>query len=81
MIKPVECRKCEKRLTYMKPHHMMIHCGTDYWTRNGDRLWKPTVCARCKSDNGRHALQEQKKQNDTRKMETVLNKLFSEVDF
>ena len=61
----------------------MMHCGTDYWTQHGDRLWKPTVCAACKSKNGRHAKAEQDKQiieSETRKhakvLENALNNLF-----
>tara|TARA_Y100001951_G_C11065227_1_gene143037 strand:+ start:307 stop:489 length:183 start_codon:yes stop_codon:yes gene_type:complete len=37
----------------------MMHCGSDYWTLHGERIWKPTICAACKSDIGRNAKKAQ----------------------
>ena len=78
----MNCKKCKVRLILYKPTHTMIHCGTDYWTKYGERLWKPTVCAVCKRKNGQHAKAEQDKQireSETRKhakhLENVLNNL------
>jgi len=82
-MKEIICRKCNMKLLYIEPSHSMSQCGTDYWTWRGERIWKPTVCAICKSKNGRHAQAEQNKQiveSETRKhtkhMENVLNSFF-----
>jgi len=57
----IECRKCGKKLDYVAPHVMSIHCGTDFWTQNGERRWKPTICMSCRSEVGRHAQRAQGK--------------------
>ena len=37
----------------------MSHCGTDYWTRYGERRWKPKICMSCRSKIGRKAQKAQ----------------------
>jgi len=40
----------------------MSHIGTDYWTLNGARRWKPKICMACRSKVGAHAKKEQDEQ-------------------
>ena len=37
----------------------MSHCGTDYWTRYGERRWKPKICMACRTKIGRKAQKAQ----------------------
>jgi hypothetical protein len=54
------CIKCNQQLIYFEPSMSFSHCGTDYWTRYGERRWKPQICMACRTKVGRNA---QKAQN------------------
>jgi hypothetical protein len=55
-VKPViTCRKCERRLHYVEPTIYLSHAGTDFWTKYGERRWKPTICMACRSKIGANA--------------------------
>jgi hypothetical protein len=76
------CTKCDTELVYINPSVSFSHVGTDYWTLSGERRLKPKICMTCRSDVGRHAKEEQDKQNvkretdkHARHMEQVLNNL------
>ncbi len=49
------CRKCGEKLVYFPPSISFSHCGTDYWTKYGERRFKPTICMACRSKVGRKA--------------------------
>jgi ribosomal protein L40E len=51
----LKCRKCNWELLYIEPSWSMSHCGTDYWTKYGERRWKPTICMACRTKVGRKA--------------------------
>jgi hypothetical protein len=56
----------------------MVHLGTDYWTLNGERRYKPTICMECRSELGKHAKKEQDKQivkAETDKHVKILNNI------
>ena len=55
----LKCSKCESRLLYIEPSHSMSHCGTDYWTKYGERRWKPKICMACRTEIGRKAQKAQ----------------------
>ena len=56
---PYFCRKCNKQLHYVEPNVYLSHAGTDYWTRYGERRWKPKICMTCRSKVGRKAQKAQ----------------------
>jgi len=53
------CRKCNKQLRFVMPSITMMHCGTDYWTQNGERRWRPLICMPCRSKVGANAQKAQ----------------------
>ena len=59
------CRKCNGQLLYIEPSMSFSHCGTDYWTRYGERRFKPTICMACRTKVGRHAQSYQQTQLKT----------------
>ncbi len=50
---------------YIEPSMSLSHCGTDYWTRYGERRFKPTICMACRTKVGRHAQSYQQTQLKT----------------
>lgn len=42
-----------------------MHCGTDYWTRYGERRFKPTICMGCRTKLGKKAQQAQALHRDS----------------
>jgi hypothetical protein len=64
-MKPdIRCRKCERRLHYVEPNIYLTHAGTDYWTKYGERRWKPTICMVCRSKVGAKAQRVQALQSN-----------------
>ena len=55
----MKCSKCNWKLLYIPPSISFSHCGTDYWTRYGERRFKPTICMGCRSKIGKKARQTQ----------------------
>ena len=53
------CIKCNYKFIYIEPSPSMSHCGTDYWTRYGERRWKPKICMACRTKIGRKAQKAQ----------------------
>lgn len=53
------CKKCNDELIYYEPCLSFSHCGTDYWTRYGERRFRPTICMACRSKLGKKAQQAQ----------------------
>jgi len=53
------CIKCNQQLIYFEPSMSFSHCGTDYWTRYGERRWKPQICMACRTKVGRNAQKAQ----------------------
>jgi len=51
----MNCTKCSKRLVYESPVLDFTHCGTDYWTKYGERRLHPKICMSCRTKVGRHA--------------------------
>ena len=76
----MKCKKCKVHLVLHRPTPQLTHCGTDFWTKYGERLWKPTVCAACKSKNGKHAKAVQDEQI-RKAMYNVTKQAFSSSGF
>ena len=55
------CKKCNTELIYYEPSITYNHCGTDYWTRFGERRFKPKICMACRSKLGQKAQKAQAK--------------------
>jgi hypothetical protein len=55
----MNCKKCNKQLIMIEPSYTMYHCGTDYWTKHGQRRWKPLICMACRSKVGANAQKAQ----------------------
>lgn len=51
----VNCTKCKKKLIYVLPKIDFTHCGTDFWTKYGERRIFPKICMACRTKVGRHA--------------------------
>ena len=75
-------KSCKQELIYYEPGPSLMHCGSDYWTLKGERRLKPKICMTCRTNLGKHAKEEQDKQNVQREtdkhakhMEQVLNNL------
>ena len=52
---------------YIEPSISFSHCGTDYWTRYGERRFRPTICMACRTKIGKKARQTQlNQQNQSR---------------
>lgn len=58
------CIKCDQQLIYFEPSMTFSHCGTDYWTRYGERRWKPQICMACRSKVGAEAQKAQALQSN-----------------
>ena len=54
-----KCTKCNRRLVYIEPTPSMSHCGTDYWTKYGERRFRPKICMACRTEIGRKAQKAQ----------------------
>lgn len=61
------CIKCNNQLIYVEPSMALSHCGTDYWTKYGERRWKPQICMACRSKVGAKAQKAQALQSTLRK--------------
>jgi hypothetical protein len=61
------CIKCNQELIYFEPSMSFSHCGTDYWTKYGERRFKPQICMACRSKVGATAQKAQALQSTQRK--------------
>ena len=58
----VNCSKCNIKLVYVMPSLDLTHCGTDFWTKYGERRLYPKICMACRSKVGRKAQSYQQTQ-------------------
>jgi hypothetical protein len=61
----VNCSKCTKKLVYVPPSLDFTHCGTDFWTKYGERRIYPKICMACRSEVGRKAQSYQQLRSKT----------------